>query len=286
MIESLKAGLATREFEVVQLWGLGFDLIAKKESTYLIKSSENINSLKADVAQNIRRIAGFLKSFAMVVGEKRGNESLLDQVVYQRYGIPAFNERTFFSILDNDLPVARSEKGGIVVEVNPAKLDTADVEGVAQRLGVSKRCVFYYLSGKIAAVKMEKVERFREEFGDVFKPYELKRFELTERGYCDYRFVQRLEEMGFETTTVGTCVCDLLSKLHEFGLASKVGNSEWSLRYHANTIKHISKALGLKPLFVLRTKKKLKKEIKGVPVLSTKTINDSSAEEFFESVEA
>jgi putative transcriptional regulator len=285
MIKSLKTGLKSRDFEVAELWGMGFDLVAKKDETYLIKSSENINSIKAGVASRLKRIAGFLRSFAMVVGEKRGNQPLHNRVVYHRYGIPALNQRTFYDVLDGDFPERRSEKRGIIAEIDQSRLGEIDVEKVAKRLGVSRRCVFYYMSGDVGAIKQDKMEIFKEEFGDVFKPYELKKFEI-ESDSSSYKFAQRLEEMGFENAAVNTRVCDLLSRMQELGIVSKVGNSEWSLRYHAGSIKHVSEALEMKPLFILRTRKKMKKEVKGVPAVSTKTISESDSEEFLEIVEA
>jgi len=170
VIEKIKENLESRDFKVMALWGLGFDLIARRRDTYLIKVSENINSLKAEVAYKIRKIAGFLKSFALVIGRKRGDEPLLDNVVYHRHCIPAFNERTFFGMLDGDMPTEMSEKGGIVVRFDAARLGSQDVREVAQKVGVSERCAFYYLRGGIASVKREKAEKFRESFGEVFRP--------------------------------------------------------------------------------------------------------------------
>jgi putative transcriptional regulator len=286
MIEKLKQGLEKRDFEVLPVWGMGFDLIARRKGTYIIKYSENINSIKAAGAHKIKKIAGFLKSFAVIVGSKINDELMDDNVVYHRYGIPALNETTFYSILDGEMPRAVSGRGGITIEIDSSKIGDVDVDSAAQKLGVSKRNIFYYMSGDISSIKPERLENFKSEFGDVFKHYEMKRFELDEREKYQFSFVHRLDEMGFENMEVNMSACDLLSRLHEFGLASKVGNSEWTLRYHADRIKHASSALGLKPLFVLRTRRKLKKEIKDIPTISTKTIGDSSPEEFLEIVEA
>lgn len=285
MIEKIKKGLESRDFEVLPIWGMGFDLIARKGDTYIIKSSENINSIKAPSAEKIKRIAKFLRSFAVIIGNRIGDTVLRDNVVYHRYGIPVLTETTFYNMIDGEIPSATSERGGVTVEIDASKLGKSDVEEIAHKLGVSKRSVFYYLSGDISSIKADKFERFRNEFGDVFKPYEMKKFEFDEREKYHYKFIQRLDEMGFENMEVNMSACDLLSRMQELGLASKIGNSERSLRYHINTIKHASDALGLKPLFVLRTRRKLKKEIKDIPLISTKTIGDSSPEEFLEIVE-
>jgi putative transcriptional regulator len=274
--------LETQGYEIFPLKGFGFDIVAKKRSNVFLKISENINSVKAHIAQRMRRISWFFDAKPYIIGDRRGDEQLLDAVVYQRYSIPAVNVRTFEYILNGEKITAFSERGGIYCDIKPGKIDV----GFAPETGVTKRCVYYYKSGEIDSVKAERAGKLKKLFGDeVLANVRI----LDSKVEVDLRhpdfLQQRFSDMGFKSISVHEHIADVLAGAKKEQLLTKTGSSESTLQYYADRIKSACRALNMGPVFVISRRKTNRKFIKDIPVISMQELKEiKSKDELFEAI--
>ncbi len=138
-----------------------FEIIAKKdENLLLVKVLYNIDSLKPEIAEDMKSVSILLKASPIIVGE-RFKFSYLDRgVVYNRYGLPVINTATLYDlIVDRIPPVIYSAPGGYYVRLDSDRIREVREElgislGVlAKELGISRRAVKKYEEGVDTSVE-------------------------------------------------------------------------------------------------------------------------------------
>lgn len=138
-----------------------FEIIAKKdENLLLVKVLYNIDSLKPEIAEDMKSVSILLNASPIIVGE-RFKFSYLDRgVVYNRYGLPVINTATLYDlIVDKIPPVIYSAPGGYYVRLDSGRIrevreDMGISLGVlAKELGISRRAVKKYEEGVDTSVE-------------------------------------------------------------------------------------------------------------------------------------
>ncbi|MFP3946876.1 MAG: transcriptional regulator [Archaeoglobaceae archaeon] len=138
-----------------------FEIIAKKaENVLLVKVLYNIDSLKPEIAEDMKSVSILLKASPIVIGE-RFKFSYLDRgVVYNRYGLPVINTATLYDlIVDKIPPVIYSAPGGYYVRLDSERIREVREElgislgVVAKELGISRRAVKKYEEGVDTSVE-------------------------------------------------------------------------------------------------------------------------------------
>lgn len=138
-----------------------FEIIAKKdENLLLVKVLYNIDSLKPEIAEDMKSVSILLRASPIVIGE-RFKFSYLDRgVVYNRYGLPVINTATLYDlIVDKISPVIYSAPGGYYVRLDSDRIREVREElgislGVlAKELGISRRAVKKYEEGVDTSVE-------------------------------------------------------------------------------------------------------------------------------------
>jgi putative transcriptional regulator len=132
-----------------------FDIVARnRETVLLIKALYNIDSLKSEMAEEMRAVARLLKASPIVIGERFKLDYLERGVVYNRYGLPVINTATFYDFIVEDLPpVIYSAPGGYYVRLDSEKIREAreklgvSLGNIAKVLGISRRAVKKYEEG-------------------------------------------------------------------------------------------------------------------------------------------
>jgi putative transcriptional regulator len=132
-----------------------FDIVAKKEDNiFLIKILYNVDSLKGDMAEEMKKVAKLLNATPLIVGEKFKFDFLERGVVYNRYGLPVINTASFYDfVIENIPPMVYSAPGGYYVKLDSERIRLAREElgislgEMAKYLGVSRRAVKKYEEG-------------------------------------------------------------------------------------------------------------------------------------------
>lgn len=201
-----------------------FDVIARKQDEILLlKILYNVDSLKPEIAEEMRKLAKILNAIAIVIGEKYKTDFLERRVVYTRYNLPVISLATFYDYLRGELPYMYSAPGGYYVKIDAEKMRKArealrvSIGETAKKLGVSKRTIMNYEEGSDAT--LEVALKIEELFGDVIKRIDLKEFlkkeEIKERREEDNEIVCRLREIGLSVYTVKHTPFDAISRTEE-----------------------------------------------------------------------
>ena len=120
---------------------ISFDIVAKRDNEIMaIKIIYNIDTLKPEIANDLKRISIRLEMQVLVIGSRSGTGILEDGVMYFRYQIPIMNMWTFREYIEGKKPVTYSGPGGYYVHIDGKKM---------QELRTSKGKSIGYLSGKI-----------------------------------------------------------------------------------------------------------------------------------------
>jgi len=197
-----------------------FDLAARREEiTLLAKILHNIDGVSEEVARSIKRAAFCLLASPIVVGERKSDLFLEDDVVYHRYGIPALNTHTLYDyFVEGVHPYVYSATGGLYVNLDGEMMKCArerkqlSLGDVAAELGISRRSVSKYEEGGMSttidiALKLEEIldtklieaqEFLNPEFEDPFPP-DIPETGVEESASSLEGYILRiLEEIGFE----------------------------------------------------------------------------------------
>ncbi|MDP2666046.1 MAG: hypothetical protein Q8P05_00915 [Candidatus Diapherotrites archaeon] len=130
-----------------------FDIIARKEGLILlIKVLHNIDALRPEHAEDLKKLARAFTAHPVIIGERSKIFQLQKEILYERYALPVLSIDGFKLLLDTHLPVARAFKGQHVVELDGNRL-RAEREARAFTLKT--------LSEK-AAISLESLHRYEK----------------------------------------------------------------------------------------------------------------------------
>ncbi len=209
-----------------------FDVVARKDDVVLlIKVLYNADSLKPEMASDMKLVAKLLGASPLVIGERFKSDYLERGVVYNRYGLPVINTATFYDfVVEGVLPMVYSAPGGYYVKLDSEKIKEArerlgiTIGTLARMLGVSRRVVKKYEEG--SDTSLENAAKLEELLGEfVIKAIDILNFaelgeEETEEPKLEGKeaeIVEQLKEIGLNVYTV---------KHAPFDVVSRVENSE------------------------------------------------------------
>ncbi|MDP8011482.1 MAG: transcriptional regulator [Thermoplasmata archaeon] len=135
-----------------------YDIIGSRGTEILIiKILYNVDTLKPEIAAELKLLSNILKAKALIIGVRCGIGSLEDSILYSRYGIPVFSVRTFSDFINYDqYPIGFAAPGGFYVKINSKMLkETREKKGIslgelAKVANVSRRSIQLYEEGETA----------------------------------------------------------------------------------------------------------------------------------------
>ncbi len=272
-----KAGFFTSRYCDVR--PSSFDLVARKDNLLLIiKFLNNVDSLNAIVARELRLLAKFLEGISILIGKKSSSGKLKDGAAYLRYGIPIMTYPTFKEyVLEESSPMIYASPGGFHIDIDGDRLRELrekmeiSLGYVARIAGVSRRTIGMYEQGMKASIEV--VSRLEEFFGEpIAKPVDFSFHLKIEKCEIDFEGFQgevfsRLQEVGCSIFPTSRSPFNALSKaLSELIL---VGISEKNLR-KVRTISNISKVMEKHSVFFVE--KSMKENINGTPLIERREL--------------
>ena len=135
-----------------------YDMIASNdENIFIIKVLYNVDTLKNDVANEIRLIAKLIKANPLIIGVRCAIGYLEDSILYTRYDVPVLSFKTFVNYINREeLPIGFAAPGGFYVKIEPKKLREArerkrvSIGDLAKEANVSRRSIQLYEEGNTA----------------------------------------------------------------------------------------------------------------------------------------
>src|SRR3989338_7190590 len=88
-----------------------FDIVARRKETMLLKVLDNIDSFQEHQSLNLKVLSSQLEANTFLIGDHTRRENLMDNVIYDRFGIFSMTVRTFGNIIDNEMPLLYRNRG-------------------------------------------------------------------------------------------------------------------------------------------------------------------------------
>ena len=271
-----KAGF--RVTDLVETKPRCFDIVARKGDTILlIKALYNIDSLKPEMAGEMKTVAKLLKASPIVVGEKFKLDYLERGVVYNRYGLPVINTATFYDFIVEELPpMVYSAPGGYYVRLDSEKIREArerlgiSLGEMAKMLGVSRRAVKKYEEGIDTSV--ENALKLEELLGTyVIKAIDILNFvkeEIEERevklSNGEAEIVEQLKCIGVKVYPIRNAPFDIVSEMEGEAVLTGVKQVR-EIERRASVLGRISEVLSTRAAYIME--KKVRKDVRSVVFL-------------------
>ena len=266
-------------------WNGCFNLVAnRRDDICIIKVLDNIDSIQEQQANNLKILSNNISAFTAIVGTHTRRESLEDNVVYERYGIPAMTTETFSGMLDDRKPTLYRTRGGFFIPIDSEKLRKARRKNgfsqrqLAQKIGVNKKFVYEHekngmLSDKDIVIMLENIlntsisstidTRISDEFDDI------KLLSDFENNVCN-----SLKKIGFSTSTIHQAPFNIIAK-EKVMIFSDAENNEKKARRNIPSLEKFSE-MTKKPAVIISDK-----EIDStLPVICPKELKDYSINDF------
>ncbi|WXG45819.1 MAG: transcriptional regulator [Candidatus Atabeyarchaeum deiterrae] len=192
-----------------------FDLVARKEDLILlVKALTNLDGFQEEQAFQLKLLCFVLSASPILVGERTRKDKVEDDVLYERYGLPAVSFSTLRqALLHGVFPVIYAKRGGFFVHLNGDKIryererESFSLGSLAQNLGVSRRAIYEYERNEMdstleTAIKLEKL------FGNpVASPLNILSWKVEHEAIEDGNTAESLDDELEET--VGQVLSDL-----------------------------------------------------------------------------
>ncbi len=252
-----------------------FDVIAEKHGRlYVIKFMENIDALAPAEAEALKKFGDFFDGTALVVGRKCKGESIRSGTAFTRHGVACVSIDAMEEALYGRMPRRARRFIADDLEINGSELQRLrrlyglSLRELGDRVGLSKDSIHRYESGSesITRGSMARLEEFfvqglerpREEAGQTHARYGA--FLNTDMKSM------RLDRDPFSSVVKGR-------SRYEIGREANYRTMrKWAGLYMA-----INEMLGDLPFFV-SAKKRPRRSIRGVPVLSRSEMERAEGE--------
>ncbi|WP_456467752.1 transcriptional regulator [Archaeoglobus sp.] len=266
LLESVVKILLKADFNVADLAETKprcFDIVARKDDLILIlKVLYNVDSLKPEAAEEMKKLTKILEASPMVVGERFKFDFLERGVVYTRYGLPVINLATFYDfIVEGIPPYVYSAPGGYYVKLDSEKIREAreklgiSIGEMAKLLGVSRRTIKKYEEGTDTSLPIAaKIEEILGTFAikqiDLlnFVDQEIEEEEVNFEGR-EGEILDQLRIIGLSVYPVRQAPFDAISRVEERQILTGIKQVR-EIEKRARLLGKISEALETKAAYI------------------------------------
>ena len=279
----IKAGFYVSELYSIR--PIGFDLVARRDNSLLIiKVLTNIDAMSEDVARELRTLSTLLKGCPLIIGERSGTGSLVNDVVYDRFGIQSITSETLKNHLLEAMPLeVYAAPGGLYVNLDKDKIKQLRTEqnislgSFARTLKVSRRTVQMYEDGMNASVEV--AIRIEDTLGgnvtdpiDILRPLAPKKEMKPLVSYNEgFRKFQRdvfsiLEKVGYKVTPLERAPFEAVSQDRKKILLTCVDEYDKKLLIKAQVVSSISR-ITERHAVLITDKDVQKTSLEGTPII-------------------
>jgi putative transcriptional regulator len=256
-----------------------FDIAARRDILLILKVLVNVDSMDADQAEQLKRLSRLVSGYPLLIGDRTRTERIEDDVVHERYSLPAINAETLKMILQNAaLPLIYGTKGGYYVEIDGDALRAERMRRelslgqLAELAGVSRESIYAYEHGGSATVEtamalvdilganlVRPVEILRDVQVDLRPDLNIKKDLL--------KFVaERLRMLGFGVYRTRRTPFDVMATETEGRLLTAVFEHHRNLAQHAEVISSLSQVVDITAFMVSHEKETLE-SMDGVAII-------------------
>ncbi len=269
-----------------------FDVVARKNLVVLIiKALVNVDTFTEEHAWDLKILSKALKATPIVVGAKTKLGTVENSTVYSRHGINCISLETLEDLfIEGNPPLVYADRGGFFVEVDGSLIKEErekrgmSISYLAELIGVSKTSI-YEFENVDKRINIDSVLKIEKELDiGVTKPIYLIKEEdkediknITEdniegsRSDLEKTILGDLSNKGFEVFPTKRTPFNALLKEKEI-LITGISNAKmYIFEKKAEIVASISDITEKDAMFVVGAKR-VKENVKGIPVLTEKEI--------------
>lgn len=259
-----------------------FDILAKNDRFFAIKTLKNVDALSKETAANLKIFSHFFSASALMVSIRSNHNKLQENVIYSRFDIPTVTPELFESLVENGwLPSIFSIKGKHTVTIDGGLLRKVrtesglSLESLSDKISVSKKSL-YEIENERVKPKLETVQKL-EDFFDVglIKPYEIEPARVIEnikpKTYLQRKISEKFNEFKIDHSCMTSSTFEMVGRKKKPILTSM---TEDDVNFELKTEK-LSQLLSFTDtlgFFIL--KRTQQENIHGIPVLINSEIDD------------
>lgn len=195
-----------------------FDVLGREDDrSVLVKTHTNIDSATRESSAEMKKASVYLSASPLIVGTRNSRGELEQQVIYERYGIPAVKPETLEAYLELQQPsIVMNKKGGYYVSLDTDKVEERRKEegyslnALAKEVGVSRKTISNYRERGVASV--EKAERLEAVLGDVFDGIDIFDTDVSVQTSPSSSVAKRLAKIGFDASSFKRAPFDAAAK--------------------------------------------------------------------------
>lgn len=234
---------------VYQEWNGCFDIVARRrDDVCLLKVLDNVDSIQEEQANNLKMLSHNICAFTAIIGTHTRREMLNDDVVYERYGIPAITTDTLSNILDNNIPKIYRTRGGLFNNINSEefkksrKKHNLTQKQLAEKVGVTKKFIYEHektnmLSDREIVIKLEKMLN-----ASISTDIDISSGSFDQNdpvSLFEKEVSKVLKGMGFSTDLIHQTPFNIIAK-EKFMVLSDVEDNEKRIMKNMNALKSFS----------------------------------------------
>jgi len=254
-----------------------FDVAAKKENIFLIKTFYNVDAFQRTQAKNIKLLSNNFDAYPLVVGLHTRREKLEKGVIYERFETPVLSLESLEDfITSNILPCLFRNKGGLYIAIDPLKLRQGrEAKAFTQKrlseiLKINKKTIYEH-ERSIKRMDIEiakKLENVLDCNISCNTEFLRNNFFIHGEPETDFEFEvdSEFKRLGFETDFVKQSPVDVIMK-EKIILASNIGDNTKIIKKRFVLLKTFMSFMDI-PAFIV-AKKKVELEI---PVVEKKEL--------------
>ncbi len=292
IVETLKKGGFEVALSRVQC---SFDIVARRNLIVLIiKALVNLDTFSDEHAWDLKILSKALKATPLVIGTRTKLGSIENSTVYSRHGINCISLDTLEDLfIEGNPPLIYADRGGFFVEIDGSLIKEErekrgmSISNLAELIGVSKSSIYEFenVDKRISIDSVLKIEKEldvgitkpiyiikvgdKKEIDNIpEKPVDAARSDLEKTVLGD------LSDKGFEVFPTKRTPFNALLKEREILITGISNTKTYIFEKKAEIVASISDITNKDAMFVVDAKK-VKENIKGVPILTQKEIKSS-----------
>lgn len=284
--------LISEGFETSEIYEKScFDVFARRKLLLLLfKVLVNIDSIDETHVQEIKKIFSVFLASPLIVGLKSRNSPLLEDVVYERYGIPAIGVETLKNMIVHDEhPELLADRGGYYVQINGDVLKeyreeySLSLKNLADLANVSRETIYKYENNSVRAnpetvIILEEILNMKITLNiDLFKFKDLNDGFETDTTLNNNETIN-LANLGFDIIPTKKTPFDALSKLKNpeclFITSFEENRIPRTLHKIALGLKDLSIVTKSESFFIINNEK-FKDNLDGIPVVNSWEIEEA-----------
>lgn len=270
-----------------------FDLLARRDSSLALKVLVNVDSFTRSEAGDMKALSYFLDTSPFLIGERANRYDLLENVVYERFGVAAMSPGTFSGFLEGVMPRLRARRGGFSAVIDRKVLEARMKErdlcasSLSSSAELSEKTVYKCRRGGCVDEETRvHIERVVGAGVDAcLDPERLLRGGSFRKPRSAFKKVLygHLERLGLLFSFLERSPFNLVIK-EDRALISVASRDKKRMAANADVLRELERGMGLSPLFI--TAHGSEKSMEGIPVVSIRDVRAMrSGEEFMEQVE-